>query len=153
MIYKDVFVVSFSFLLLFLAFNSTFRLQSSIHTEGNLGLWSKVFFTQPPTELLQLVGFIQWNKDFYLVASVTSEHVAVGGARWSSIVNIVNIINITNIASVTFFLKVTVYASLILSCLLLAPFMISCLRWGCCWYWWWWWLCRPMYAMTMAVTN
>ena len=43
-IYKDVFVVSFSFLLLFLAFNSTFRLQSSIHTEANIGLWSKVFF-------------------------------------------------------------------------------------------------------------
>ena len=44
MIYKDVFVVSLSFLLLFLAFNSTFQLQSSIHTEANIGLWSKVSF-------------------------------------------------------------------------------------------------------------
>ena len=118
---------------------------------GQPWLMVQGLFHSAPTELL-LVGFIQ----FYLVASVTSEHVAVGGARWSSIVNIVKSSTFngnTNIASVTFFLKVTVYASLILSCLLLAPFMISCLRWGWCWYWWWWWLCWLMYAMTMAVTN
>ena len=41
-IYKNVFLVSVSFLLLFVAFESMSKLQSSINTVDNLGLWSSV---------------------------------------------------------------------------------------------------------------
>ena len=41
-IYKNVLLVSISFLLLFVAFESMSKLQSSINTVDNLGLWSSV---------------------------------------------------------------------------------------------------------------
>ena len=41
-IYKNVFLLSVSFLLLFVAFESMSKLQSSINTVDNLGLWSSV---------------------------------------------------------------------------------------------------------------
>ena len=41
-IYKNVILVSISFLLLFVAFESMSKLQSSINTVDNLGLWSSV---------------------------------------------------------------------------------------------------------------
>jgi len=39
-IYKNVILISFSFLLLFMAFESVSKLQSSINTIGNLGTWA-----------------------------------------------------------------------------------------------------------------
>ena len=105
-IYKDVFVVSFSFLLLFLAFNSTFRLQSSIHTEANLGLWSKVFFSLGPQfERSEYVPYLFWPR-FIVHPDLCCQYCQ--GKTYSE--------------------KVAVYASLICSCLLLAPTMISFMR-------------------------
>jgi len=42
LIYKNVIIVSVSFLLLFVAFESMSKLQSSINTEKNLGTWANV---------------------------------------------------------------------------------------------------------------